>query len=47
MPIDLASNAPKTPARLANIESMQLAVAGNTERWLDLFSEDANLKTAF
>jgi hypothetical protein len=47
MSIDLVINAPKTPARLASIESMQIAMAGDAERWLDLFSEDANLKTAF
>lgn len=41
MSIDLVLNAPKTPARLASIRSMQLSEAGQATEWLDLFAEDA------
>ncbi len=47
MSIDLVINAPKTPARLASIESMRLAMAGDAERWLDLFAEDAVLQDPY
>lgn len=41
MSIDLVINAPRTPARLASIQSMKLAMAGDAEGWLDLFAEHA------
>ena len=41
MSIDLVLNAPQTPARIASIKSMQLAMDGDGEGWLDLFAEDA------
>jgi len=47
MSIDLVINAPKTPARLASIASMQLAMAGDAEGWLDLFAEDAVLQDPY
>ena len=47
MSIDLVIHAPKTPARLASIESMQLAMAGDAERWLALFAEDAILQDPY
>jgi steroid delta-isomerase len=47
MSIDLVINAPKTPARLASIESMQCAMAGDAEGWLDLFAEDAVLQDPY
>jgi len=47
MSIDLVINAPKTPARLASIESMQRAMAGDAEGWLDLFAENAVLQDPY
>lgn len=41
MSIELVLNAPKTPARLAAIQSMRLAEAGDADAWLDLFADDA------
>ena len=41
MSIDLVKNAPKTPAREASIQSMELAMAGDGEGWLALFADDA------
>lgn len=41
MSIDLVKNAPKTPAREASIRSMELAIAGDGEGWLELFADDA------
>ena len=47
MSIDLVINAPPTPARLASIESMKRAMAGDAEGWLDLFAEDAVLQDPY
>jgi ketosteroid isomerase-like protein len=47
MSIDLVIQAPKTPARLASIESMRRSMAGDAEGWLDLFAEDAVLQDPF
>ncbi len=41
MSIDLVCNAPQTPARTASIKSMQLAMDGDAQGWLDLFAENA------
>lgn len=41
MSIQVVLDAPQTPARAASVKSMQLAVAGKGEEWLDLFAEDA------
>lgn len=41
MSIDLVLNAPQTPARLASIKSMQLAMDGDGPGWLALFADDA------
>jgi steroid delta-isomerase len=41
MSIQLVLNAPQTPARAASVQSMQLAEAGEGEKWLDLFADDA------
>jgi len=47
MSIDLVINAPKTPARLASIDSMRLAMAGDSGGWLDLFAENAVLQDPY
>ena len=47
MSIDLVVNAPRTAARLVSIESMQLAMEGDVDRWLDLFAEDAVLQDPY
>ncbi len=47
MSIDLVINAPKTPAREASIASMRLAMAGDVDRWLELFAEDALLQDPY
>ena len=44
MSIDLVKNAPKTPAREASIQSMECSMAGDQERWLSLFADDAVLE---
>lgn len=41
MSIALVLNAPQTPARVASIQSMRLAEAGDAAGWIDLFAEDA------
>lgn len=41
MSIQVVLDAPQTPARAASVKSMQLAIAGKGEEWLDLFAEDA------
>ena len=41
MSIQILLDAPQTPARKACIRSIQLAMAGKGEEWLDLFAEDA------
>ena len=41
MSIDLVKNAPTTPAREASIQSMECSIAGDQERWLALFADDA------
>jgi ketosteroid isomerase-like protein len=41
MSIDVVLNAPKTPARLASIASMERAMAGDADGWVDLFADDA------
>jgi len=47
MSIELVIQAPKTPARLASIESMKLAMAGDAEAWIDLFAEEAVLQDPY
>ena len=47
MSIDLVLNAPQTPARTASIKSMQLAMAGDAEGWLDLFADDAVIQDPY
>jgi steroid delta-isomerase len=47
MSIDLVTHAPKTPARLASIESMRHSTAGDAEGWLDLFAENAVLQDPY
>ena len=42
MSIDVVKNAPKTPAREASIQSMELSMAGDGEGWLSLFADDAD-----
>ena len=39
--IQVLLDAPQTPARKAAIQSIQLATAGEGEKWLELFAEDA------
>lgn len=41
MAFDIVLNAPQTPARVAAIQSMRLAEAGDGQGWLDLFADDA------
>lgn len=41
MGFEIVLNAPQTPARIASIQSMRLAEAGDGEAWLDLFADDA------
>jgi hypothetical protein len=41
MSIQVLLDAPKTPAREACIQSIQLAMKGDGAAWLDLFAEDA------
>lgn len=41
MSIQVLLDAPKTPARTACIQSIQLAMKGDGEAWLELFAEDA------
>lgn len=41
MSIDVVLNAPKTPARLASIASMERAMAGDADGWVALFADDA------
>ena len=41
MSIQISLDAPQTPARAASVKSMQLALEGKGEEWLDLFAEDA------
>jgi ketosteroid isomerase-like protein len=41
MSIQIALEAPQTPARAASVKSMQLAMAGKGEEWLELFADDA------
>jgi ketosteroid isomerase-like protein len=41
MSIQIAIDAPQTPARAASVKSMQLSMAGKGDEWLDLFAEDA------
>jgi ketosteroid isomerase-like protein len=47
MSIDLVLNAPQTPARIASIKSMQLAMVGDAEGWLDLFADDAVIQDPY
>ena len=47
MSIDLVIHAPRTPARLASIESMRRSMAGDAEGWLELFAEDAVLQDPY
>ena len=41
MAFEIVLNAPQTPARVAAIQSMRLAEAGDGPGWLDLFADDA------
>lgn len=41
MSIQIVLDAPQTPARAASVKSMQLAMAGKGEEWLELFADDA------